>query len=75
MLCIALLYMRFDSCTNERAVKCNLRTGPLKTCCAKGEDAVNHNTVTRWLKKFCLGCKNRNQTRSGRSITVSSKSE
>ena len=41
------------------------------TCCAKGEGLVDHCTVTRWLKKFCLGCKNLdNQVRSGRSKTV-----
>ena len=21
-------------------------------CCAKGEDTVDHNTVTKWFKKF-----------------------
>ena len=36
-------------------------------CCAKGEGAVDDSTVTRWLKKFCSGCKNLDdQTRSGR---------
>ena len=25
--------------------------------CAKGEDALDHSAVTRWFKKFCLGCK------------------
>ena len=36
-------------------------------CCAKGEDAVDHSPVTRWLKKFCYGCKNlNNQSRSDR---------
>ena len=25
---------------------------------AKGEGAFNHSTVTRWFKKFSLGCKN-----------------
>ena len=27
-------------------------------CCAKDESAVNHRTVTRWLKKFYAGSKN-----------------
>ena len=26
--------------------------------CVKGESAVDHNTVNRWFKKFCSGCKN-----------------
>ena len=35
--------------------------------CAKDEGAVDHNTATRWLKKFRLICKNLyNQARSGR---------
>ena len=25
-------------------------------CCVEGESAVNHSTVTRWLKKFHFGC-------------------
>ena len=28
-----------------------------KICCAKGENTVDHNSVTWWLKKFCKGCK------------------
>ena len=28
--------------------------------CAKGQGAVDHTTVTRWFKKFHLGCKNLN---------------
>ena len=24
-------------------------------CCMKSEGTVGHSTVTRWLKKFCLG--------------------
>ena len=36
-------------------------------CCDKGESAVDCNRVTRWLKKFCLGCnKLDNQTKLGR---------
>ena len=31
-----------------------------KNICAKDEGAVDHSTVTRWFKKFCLGCKNLN---------------
>ena len=41
--------------------------------CAKGEDAVDHSTVTRWFKKFRSGCKNLDdQARSGRPKTVDS---
>ena len=29
-------------------------------CCAKGEEVVDHSTVTRWWNKFCSGCKNCN---------------
>ena len=42
--------------------KFELAITPQKTskniCCAKGEDAVDHSTVTRWVKKFCSDCKN-----------------
>ena len=33
-------------------------------CCIKSDDAGDHSTVTRWLKKFCLGCKNLNHLAS-----------
>ena len=33
------------------------RTNQKNICYAKGEAAVDHNTATRWLKKFCSGCK------------------
>ena len=43
-------------------------------CCLKGEGAVDHNTVIRWLQKFCLRCKNLDdQAKSGRPKTVDSK--
>ena len=29
-----------------------------KVCCIERKGPINHSTVTRWLKKFCLGCKN-----------------
>ena len=42
-------------------------------CRAKGEGAVDHNTVTRWFKKFCSGCKNLDdQAKSSRAKTVDS---
>ena len=40
-------------------------------CCVKGEDTVDQSTVTKWLKKFCSGCKNlNNQERLSRSKTI-----
>ena len=43
-------------------------------CWVKVEGENDHNTVTRWFKKFCLGCKNLNdQARSDRPKTVNSK--
>ena len=39
-------------------------------CCAKDEGTVDHSIVTRWLKKFRLGCKNpENQVRPGKLKT------
>ena len=39
--------------------------------CMKGEGTIDYSTITRWFKKFCLGCKNlNNQPRSGRPKTV-----
>ena len=44
-------------------------------CCVKSEGAVDHSPVTRWLKKFCPGCKNLDdQARLCRPKTVDSKS-
>ena len=43
-------------------------------CGVKGEGLVNHCTITRWLGKFRLHCKNlNNQTRSGGPKIVHSK--
>ena len=42
-------------------------------CCVKSEGMVHYNRVTRWFKKFCLGCKNLNdQARSERPKTMES---
>ena len=35
-------------------------TEVMKNICIKSEDAVDHSTVIRRLKKFCLGSKNPN---------------
>ena len=40
-------------------------------CCTRGEGAVDHSTVTRWLKKFHFSCKNfDDQVRSAKPKTV-----
>ena len=42
-------------------------------CFVKSGGTFDYNKVTRWLKKFSLGCKNLNdQARSGRPKTVDS---
>ena len=35
----------------------NVANATKNISCTKGEDAVDQSTVTRWFKKFCLGCK------------------
>ena len=43
-------------------------------CCVKDEGAVDHNSITRWLKKFRRGCKNfDDQGISNRPKSVDSK--
>ena len=43
------------------------------SCHAKGKCAVDHSTVTKWFKKFCICCKKLNDhTRSGRPKSVDS---
>ena len=40
-------------------------------CCTNCEVPVDHNTVTRWFKKFCSDCKNlENQTMLGQPKTI-----
>ena len=42
-------------------------------CYVKDEGPIDHNTVTRSVEKFCLGCKNFNdQTRLDQAKTVNS---
>ena len=39
--------------------------------CVKGEDAVDHNTISRWFKKFCSVCKDPQQSeRTSRPNTM-----
>ena len=42
----------------------NTVKAPKKICGMKGEGEIDHNTVTRGLKKFRLGCKNLNDKAS-----------
>ena len=35
----------------------NVTKATKNICCMKDEGAVDHSTVNRWFKKFCLGCK------------------
>ena len=37
-------------------------------CCVEGEGAIDHSTVTRWIKKFCKNINN--QARLGRPKTL-----
>ena len=42
-------------------------------CCAKGEGAVDHSTITRWFKKFCSSSKNQDhQAKPGRPNSMDS---
>ena len=49
------------------------QNNPKHLLSAQGEDAVDHNTVTRCFKKFCSDCKNlNNKIRSGKTKTMDS---
>ena len=68
MLCIASLQVWFESHTDiqcsliwelvlsEFKLSHNINEVMKNFCCAKG--AVDHCTIMRWFKKFCLDCKN-----------------
>ena len=46
----------------------NTAEGTKIICCAKGEGAVDHSTVTRWFRKFRQNFNNLDeQAKSGRS--------
>ena len=50
--------------------------GTTKNTCAKGEDALDHCTITKRFKKFPSDCKNiTNQARWGRPKTMDSEAE
>ena len=70
MLCIASPYVWLES--SNWAI--NAEEATKNICCAKVENTVDYSTVTKWFKKFCLGCKNLdNQARSGRPKNINSK--
>ena len=49
----------------------NTAEAPKNICCVKGEGAIDHISVTRWFKKFYLGCKDLDdQAMSGRPKTM-----
>ena len=45
---LELMIYEFEQGHNATEATKNIR-------CRKGEDAIDHSTITRWLKKFCLG--------------------
>ena len=52
----------------------NIMEATKNICCMKGEGAIDHRTVTKWLRKFYLGCKKLdNQARSDMCKIVDSK--
>ena len=63
-------------CGIKKKMNRNAMEDTKNICCAKGEVAVDHSTVTRWFKKFRLSCKNLNyRTRSGGLKSVDSEAE
>ena len=77
----ALLYAVCDFKATQMNVQCNLTWKFISykfelghNTAEAAESTVDHNSVTRWFKKFGLGCKNLNdQTRSGRPKSIDSK--
>ena len=81
LTCCALLHSMCDLKATQVTVQyslignlCFMSSKWAKNICfTKGEDTVDHNTVTRWLKKFGSDYRNlNNQARSGRAKTVDS---
>ena len=69
LTCCALVHSMCDLKTTQENVQYELiwnfefeygynATEATKNLCAKGDGKVDHSTVNRELKKFCLGCKN-----------------
>ena len=58
----------------EFKVNHNAAEATKNNCCMKDKSAVDHNTVRKWFKKFCIDCKNlNNQARLSRPKTIDSK--
>ena len=70
LTCYALLHRKWDLKTTQMNVQCslirelmiyeielghNVTKATKNICCMKDEGAVDHSTVNRWFKKFCLG--------------------
>ena len=61
-------FMIYEFEASHRAVEANKNI-----YCVKGERAIDHNTVTKWLKKFCSVCKHLDkQAMSGMPKTMDS---
>ena len=88
LICCALLYSMSDLKTVQMNVQCcliqevmlyefesdhNITEATENIFCMKDEGTVDHSTVTRRFKKFCLGCMNfDNQVISGWLKTMDS---
>ena len=56
--------------TYESKLGHNYMEATKNICCLKGQGAVDHNTLTKWFKRFCSNFKNLiNQVRSGKPKT------
>ena len=89
LTCCALLHSMCDLKATQMNMQCSLiwklmlyefkldynTVDATKNICGtKYGGTIDHNTVTRWFKKFCLGCKNLDdQTRSSRPKAMDSK--
>ena len=86
LTCCALLHSMCNLKAAQLNVPCrlgnlgfmssNIMITTKNICCTKGVGTVDHSSVSRYLKKFCLCCKNfDDQARSGRFKTVDSEAE
>ena len=72
-MCIASLFRWFKTHALQLQTGYNTTEATKNICYAKGESSVDYSAVSRWLKKFHLGCKNLDeQAKSGRPKTVDS---
>ena len=86
MLCIISLHVWYESCTVSMqhrlhqelrfyifTLSHNTVRATKNICCLKDEDAIDHTTVTKWVKKFCSTFKNlNNQAKSDRPKNMDS---